>query len=92
MIAIDNYSSSQTDNGSRPIKSQEARDRSLLKGIGREARQTRPPQKEKPGSAWFHRLPEDNATRAETTFFRWLRAEWSETWLVNHLSTNEISV
>jgi len=36
--------------------------------------------------------PDDTATRAETTFFRWLRAEWSETWPVNHLSTKEISL
>lgn len=40
---------------------------------------------------YFSPSPEDMATRAETMLFRWLRAEWSETWLANHLSTNESS-
>lgn len=46
-----------------------------------------------PGVSTFYLSPspEDMATRAETMLFRWLRAEWSETWLANHLSTNESS-
>ena len=36
-------------------------------------------------------LPEESAANADTTFFRWFRAEWSETWLVNHLSKKQIS-